>query len=80
VGFVVSSAQWFDRPTELADNKTGIIDWLQMFCKPFLEDIDNSDIMDILTEVQERLRLELYVDGKWFADYKRIRIVAHRIN
>jgi trans-aconitate 2-methyltransferase len=78
VGFIVSSAQWFDRPTELADHKTGIKDWLQMFCKPFLENVDYSDVIDILTEVQERLQSELYVDGKWFADYKRIRIVAHR--
>ncbi|PIB25402.1 methyltransferase type 11 [Maribacter sp. 4U21] len=78
VGFLVSSAQWYARPTELADNKTGIKDWLQMFCKPFLVEVDNSDVIDILTEVQEFLRPDLYVDGKWFADYKRIRIVAHR--
>lgn len=77
-GFLVSSAQWYARPTELADDKTGIKDWLQMFCKPFFVEVDNSDVSDILTEVQEFLRPDLYVDGKWFADYKRIRIVAHR--
>jgi trans-aconitate 2-methyltransferase len=78
VGFLVSSAQWYARPTELADDKTGIKDWLQMFCKPFFVEVDNLDVSDILTEVQEFLRSDLYVDGKWFADYKRIRIVAHR--
>jgi len=77
-GFLVSSAQWYERPTELTDQKTGIKDWLKMFCKPFLEEVDDSDVTDIMTEVQESLGPELYRNGKWFADYKRIRIVAHR--
>ena len=77
-GFSVNSALWYDRPTELSDRETGIKDWLSMFCKPFLAGINYSDVTDIINEVQQNLRPELYRNGKWFADYKRIRIVAHR--
>ncbi len=77
-GFKVNSAQWYNRPTELSDRETGIKDWLLMFCKPFLAGVNNSDVSNIINEVQENLKQELYRNGKWFADYKRIRIVAHR--
>lgn len=77
-GFSVTTAEWYDRPTELSDQKTGIKDWLVMFCKPFLKDVSEPDIIVILKEVQESLQQELYRNGKWFADYKRIRIVAYK--
>ncbi|WP_273567001.1 class I SAM-dependent methyltransferase [Maribacter halichondriae] len=77
-GFKVSFSELYDRPTELADKNTGIMDWLTMFAAPFFKDVDDSDVHDILIEVQESLRSDLFRNGKWFADYKRIRIVAHR--
>lgn len=77
-GFSVTSAEWYDRSTELTSQETGIKDWLVMFCRPFLKDVCESDILDIVNEVQENLNTELYRNGRWFADYKRIRIVAHR--
>lgn len=78
VGFEISFAQWYDRPTELASEDTGIKDWLLMFSKPFFEDVENLDIEPIMNEVQERLKPILFKNGKWYADYKRIRIVAHK--
>ncbi|TMM57129.1 methyltransferase domain-containing protein [Maribacter algarum] len=78
VGFTVTEAQWYDRPTELADEETGIKDWLSMFCKPFFEGVDGSDIADIMIEIEEKLKPTLFRNGKWYADYKRIRIVAYR--
>lgn len=77
-GFNVSFAELYERPTELADENAGIVDWLSMFAVPFFKGVNNSDVEDILKEVQESLRADLYRNGKWFADYKRIRIVAHR--
>ncbi|MDB4292854.1 SAM-dependent methyltransferase, partial [Maribacter sp.] len=77
-GFTVSFAQWYDRPTELVDEKTGIKDWLFMFCKPFLNGVLASDVLDIMNEVQEGLSPTLFRNGKWYADYKRIRIVAYK--
>lgn len=78
VGFNVSFAELYERPTELADEDAGIIDWLSMFAMPFFKGVDTSDLQNILIEIQESLRTDLFKNGKWFADYRRIRIVAHR--
>lgn len=78
VGFNVSFAELYERPTELADEDSGIKDWLSMFTAPFFERVESSDVQKILKEVQESLRADLFRNGKWFADYKRIRIVAHK--
>ncbi len=78
VGFKVTFAQWYDRPTALADAARGIKDWLVMFCKTFLEGVDDLDVVDIMNEVQAGLKPKLFNNGKWYADYKRIRIVAYR--
>ncbi len=77
-GFTVIFAQWYDRPTLLADEETGIADWLQMFAKPFFDRIPDDDAVQIRKEVQDSVRNQLFRDGKWYADYKRIRIVAYK--
>ncbi len=75
-GFEVVFAQLFDRPTELADEATGIKDWLSMFAKSFFVGVTPDDTEAILSEVQEKLKSVLFKKGKWFADYRRIRIIA----
>ena len=35
---------------------------------------------EIKNEVQEMVKSECLINGKWFADYKRIRIVAIKEN
>jgi trans-aconitate methyltransferase len=75
-GFSVKMAQHYDRPTELADASTGIIDWLRMFGSSFFEGISEAEQTTIMEEVQEKLRPQLFRDGKWYADYKRLRVVA----
>lgn len=77
-GFTVTFAQWYDRPTVLADEETGIADWLQMFARPFFDRIHADDAAEIRNEVQDKLRDRLFKKGKWYADYKRIRIIAFK--
>jgi trans-aconitate methyltransferase len=76
VGFRVILAQHYDRPTELRESDNGIKDWLEMFAKNFFIGVRPEDKSKILDLVQEGLRPRLFSKGKWFADYKRIRIVA----
>lgn len=76
VGFRVVFAQHYDRPTELVESESGIRDWLAMFGKNFFKDVLSVDEINILNDVQEELRNSLFISGKWYADYKRIRIVA----
>jgi len=76
VGFRVTFAQHYNRLTELNETENGIKDWIKMFGKNFFIDVKEEHEWDILEKVQEELRPELFKSGKWYADYKRIRIVA----
>ncbi len=75
-GFRVTLSQHYERPTELADEQTGIQDWIEMFGGAFLKGIPATEKNEITREVQTMIREQCFSNGKWYADYKRIRIVA----
>lgn len=75
-GFRVLMAQHLDRPTELAKKNTGIKDWISMFGNSFLKNVTTKHLEEIKNEVQEKIKSACFINGKWFADYKRIRIIA----
>jgi trans-aconitate methyltransferase len=75
-GFRVTYASHYDRETELKDTATGIKDWIKMFGSSFLKDIDEVLADKMMTEIQDSLRPTNFREGKWFADYKRLRVVA----
>jgi trans-aconitate methyltransferase len=76
VGFKVVLAESFNRKTELTNQKDGIKDWISMFAKSFFKDVDLTHIEEIKTEVQESIKEKYFTNGKWYADYKRIRFIA----
>tara|TARA_B110000438_G_C15798110_1_gene643789 strand:- start:1547 stop:2335 length:789 start_codon:yes stop_codon:yes gene_type:complete len=76
VGFKIILAEYFDRPTQLANEKSGIKDWISMFAKSFFKNVNIIHIEEIKKEVQESLKDKCFINGKWFADYKRVRFVA----
>lgn len=75
VGFKVVFAQHFDRPT-LLDRENGIRNWIEMFGGSIFEGltVETKDI--IMTKVENNLKSVLYYNGRWFADYKRIRVIG----
>ncbi|WP_431157810.1 class I SAM-dependent methyltransferase [Winogradskyella poriferorum] len=75
-GFRVLSAEHYDRPTELADEESGIKDWISMFAESFFVGVLEKHIEEIKNEVQELIKDKCLINNKWYADYKRIRIVA----
>lgn len=75
-GFRVIYAKHYDRPTELADENSGIKDWLSMFGQSFFSEVSQTDIEEIKDEVQEKVKPKCLNNGKWLADYKRIRVIA----
>lgn len=75
-GFKVSFAEHYDRPTELANDNFGIKDWISMFAQNFFNGVAQNHIEEIKSEVQENVKEKCLINGKWFADYKRIRVVA----
>ncbi len=75
-GFRVTFAQHFDRPTKLADKKSGIKDWLSMFGNEFFDQVPAEKVEEIKAEVQANVADKCLVNDMWFVDYKRIRVVA----
>ena len=78
-GFEVNFVHLYDRPTELTDSKNGIKDWIKMFGSAYFVDIPVEEKNIILEEIQNDLREKCFIDGKWYADYRRIRVMARKI-
>jgi len=75
IGFHVTYAVHFDRDTFLNENDT-IEDWLEMFGKNFFEGINSNDEKKLIKQISNELYPTNVKEGKWFIDYKRLRIVA----
>lgn len=74
-GFRVIQAAHFDRPTPLK-GANGMKDWFLMFSENFFPNVPLTVKNEILEATQEELSLSHFKDGVWYADYKRIRIIA----
>jgi SAM-dependent methyltransferase len=74
--FTVISMELIPRPTELpADMR----DWLGIFAQPFTRAVAESERESFVDEVRAALAPALRkADGRWFADYVRLRFKAVR--
>ncbi|MBT2727698.1 methyltransferase domain-containing protein [Bacillus sp. ISL-75] len=75
VGFRVTHAQHFDRPTPLSGEQ-GLRNWIEMFATSMFEGVTSDTKELIITRVEENLREVLFRNGEWIADYKRIRVLG----
>lgn len=76
VGFHVTYASHFNRPTKLMDKDKGLRNWISMFVGNLLEVVEENDLKMIVDRVENEVKDELYENGDWYADYKRIRLVG----
>jgi trans-aconitate methyltransferase len=76
-GLEVTFATLFDRPTPL-EGENGLRNWVEMFGGPFLALIAPERREAFFGRVENQLRPVLKKDGVWFADYRRIRVLARR--
>ncbi len=77
-GFRVKYAVLFDRPTELK-GENGLKDWINMFVKTPFSVVENAEEREFIKNAAcDSLKNTLYKDGKWYADYVRIRMKAVR--
>jgi SAM-dependent methyltransferase len=76
-GLQVRHAELFDRPTPL-EGENAMEDWLRMFCGSFFKGTSIEDATAKMREVVRLLRPELYRDGVWTVDYRRLRVVAFK--
>jgi trans-aconitate methyltransferase len=75
-GFEVELAELYEKPTELTDSENGIKEWLMMFGAILFKDLSTEVRNQIIEKVQNEVKDRCFINGKWFADYMRIRIIA----
>jgi trans-aconitate methyltransferase len=77
-GLEVRFATLFDRPTPL-EGPDGLKAWVRMFARALLDAVPAGRQDELLAAVEEEARPALYRDGGWFADYRRLRVSAVRV-
>lgn len=77
-GLEVTFALLFERPTPLEDGEEGLRNWIRMFGASFLLGISPKKQEELIFVAEQGLRKELFRDGRWHLDYRRLRIAARR--
>jgi trans-aconitate methyltransferase len=77
-GFEVRLITLFERPTSLAEGAAGMRNWIAMFGGDYLAKAGDTKREEFLSRVEEMLRPKLFRDGQWWADYRRLRLVAYK--
>jgi len=77
-GFEITSIVLFPRPTPLPNDITG---WIETFAESFISALPRREQPAFIEEVREALRPDLCdSEGKWTADYTRLRFAAIKRN
>lgn len=74
-GFHVQLMHHFDRPTPL-NGERGIQNWLEMFSQTLFAHVEPTLTNEVFDATAQAVKDVLYRDGIWYADYKRLRVVA----
>jgi trans-aconitate methyltransferase len=69
----------FDRPTPLDDGERGLHNWLEMFAGSIAEAVPADLREKYLLEVENQARPDLFRDGRWVLDYRRLRVGSHKL-
>jgi trans-aconitate 2-methyltransferase len=75
-GFDVRYRVLVDDSTPLVDGSAGLVTWIQRFAGEFWSELSDKVQLQVRQSLAERLRPALCRDGKWIADYRRIRVRA----
>jgi trans-aconitate methyltransferase len=78
-GFEVEVAQTFPRWTRLEHPDRGLREWIEMFAGAYFDDVPADRSSGFIREIEARLRPQLWCEGAWFADYRRLRIRARKL-
>ena len=78
-GLEVCQAWLFDRPTKLEDGESGLRNWLAMFGEKTFGAMPDDERQQWIERTQEKARDALFRDGSWYADYRRLRVVAVKL-
>jgi ubiquinone/menaquinone biosynthesis C-methylase UbiE len=77
-GFLVRAAWYFDLPT-LLQGDDGLQQWVLQFLPHHLDGLDEATRQAVLMDMEANARPTLWREGAWWADYRRLRVVAEAI-
>lgn len=75
-GFRVTYAVHFDRPTKMKDGDNGLNLWLTGLADDFFKGFSVQEKKNVISKIEAEARKELFNDGAWYIDYKRLRVVT----
>ena len=75
-GLEVREASLFERPTVLEEGERGLENWIRVFRQTLIEKMGEANGQQWIREVERQCRAELFHDGSWELDYRRLRIAA----
>ena len=77
-GIEVQFAALFDRPTPLEEGERGLEAWFRMFGNKLMEPLAEEQRTDFARLVAEYAAPQLWKDGRWVADYRRLRMAGRK--
>jgi SAM-dependent methyltransferase len=77
-GIEVTFAALFDRPTPLEEGEGGLETWFRMFGSRLMEPLPEGRREEFLRLVAGYAAPHLWRDGRWKADYRRLRIAGRK--
>jgi trans-aconitate methyltransferase len=75
-GFEMQTLWTFERWSRLEHPEKGLREWLEMFAGVWFEGVPQAARDAIVKDIEARLRPTLFCDGAWWADYRRLRVLA----
>jgi hypothetical protein len=75
----VNFAALFDRPTVLSDGESGLQNWIRMFRSGVEATLPADQHEAFYQLLAQQCRTDLFRDGIWYADYRRLRMTAVRV-
>jgi trans-aconitate methyltransferase len=75
-GFEVETLWTVERWNRLEHPEKGLREWLEMFAGVWFERVLEPDRAGIVSEIESRLRPVLFREEGWWADYRRLRVIA----
>ncbi|MBN9500281.1 MAG: hypothetical protein BGO01_05605 [Armatimonadetes bacterium 55-13] len=78
-GIEPTLAWLFERPTPLL-GESGVRDWFALFGDAIQTTVPKEEFERAVERAESILRPQLYKDGVWIADYRRLRIIGRKIS
>jgi trans-aconitate 2-methyltransferase len=77
-GMEVIFATLFDRPTALEGGERGLANWLGMFGARLTAPVPDEQREEFQRLVEQHAAAGLWREGKWWVDYRRLRVVGRK--